>query len=218
MYRALFITLILFLTSNLYAKPHTSGTQGIYVENLSAYRIKFGSITTEVAPSTFQKIKFKKKLVFPIEHEITQQLHELLADLKLYYEMTEYIPGYTIQVYTGSNRQLAFQIKDKLAETYPNLDVEVQYKQPNFTVRIGKFLERIEAYEIYVGVKKLLPQSIIRPTYFPNRIDTFHTLYPASTTDSDQDIADEHDIEDEEENILSKNDIQEIEADSLEDL
>lgn len=165
---------------SMQAKPHTLEN---YNENLSVHRTKFTSALTEEMTSIVPKLKNKKKTNFPIEHDITQQLTELLIDLKSYYEMTDLISGYTIQAYTGSNRQLAFQIRDQLFEAYPNSDVEVKYKQPNFIVRVGRFLDRLEAYEFYVGIKKMLPQSIIRPTQFPNRIDTFDALHKDQVND-----------------------------------
>lgn len=165
---------------DIQANPHTLEN---YVENLSVHRTKFTSAVTEEVPFIIPKLKNKKKANFPIEHDITQQLTELLVDLKSYYEMTDLIPGYTIQAYTGSNRQLAFKIRDQLFEVYPNSDVEVKYKQPNFIVRVGRFLDRLEAYEFYVGIKKMFSQSIIRPTQFPNTIDTFDVLHKDQVND-----------------------------------
>lgn len=179
------LTLFLTFHLDLHAKTNDLET---YVESLSAHRTKFPNITLEHEATKFPRLKIKKKLIFPIEHDITEQLHELLLDLKSYYEMTESIPGYTIQAYTGSNRQLAFQTKDKLSEHYPHAAVEIQYKQPNFMVRIGKFLDRLEAYEFYVGIKKMFPQAIIRPTQFPNKADIFDPLPTTQIVDTTQNI------------------------------
>ncbi|OJW68910.1 MAG: hypothetical protein BGO68_03960 [Candidatus Amoebophilus sp. 36-38] len=187
MYKASLVTLTLFLTFKLDVVARPSDTE-TYIENLSIHRTKFPNMMVENVPPQFQKLKIKKKLIFPIEHDITQQLHELLLDLKSYYEMTESISGYTIQAYTGSNRQLAFQTKDKLSEYHPAFDVEIQYRQPNFTVRIGRFLDRLEAYEFYVDIKKMFPQAIIRPTQFPNKADIFNPLHPVQVVDITQDI------------------------------
>jgi hypothetical protein len=90
--------------------------------------------------------------------------------------MKETIEGYTIQAYAGGSREMAFKICDLLHIHYPSLNPEVQYKQPHFTVRIGKFLDRLEAYKLYIPIKELIPQAIIRPAHFPNEPDLFNPM------------------------------------------
>ncbi len=113
--------------------------------------------------------------------------------------MSEAIPGYTIQVYIGGSREMAFKMRNLLYEHYPSFHPEVQYKQPNFTVRIGKFLDRLEGYKLYLAIKKLIPQAIIRPTYFPNEPDIFKST---STSLLAKEAIESQDILTEEESLL----------------
>jgi hypothetical protein len=182
---------LLFLPANIYAgsKQHTLQ---IYSENLSLHRTRFNApANTSNNNHSVQKLKHKKSYSFAFEHDITSQLHELLMDLKSFYEMTESIPGYTIQAYTGANRQFAFQVKDKLCSLYTHLHIEVQYKQPNFSVRVGRFLDRLESYQVYVGIKRDFPQAIIRPTEFPNNVSTFSSIERECLPDNVQDLEEE---------------------------
>ena len=152
-----------------------NGKTKAYTEKLSAHRMQFLSPSHEVAPQAIIKLKSKKNKPITAVSDITQQLHDLLVDLKAYYAMNDAIQGYTIQVYAGGSRETAFKMRNLLYMHYPLYCPEVHYKQPNFTVRIGKFLDRLEAYKLYIPIKKLVSQAIIRPASFPNEPGIFQS-------------------------------------------
>lgn len=144
-----------------------------YTEDLSVHRKVFSPLVVDYKPCHYFQSKPKKKKDFTTVYDITQQLEQLLLDIKAYNEMTLLIEGYTIQSYNGSNRKMALEIKEQLSNTFYPFKAEVQYKQPNFTVEIGVFLSILEAYPLYFRIKKSFPQSIIRPTSFPNKANLF---------------------------------------------
>jgi hypothetical protein len=163
------LALLLITTSN----SHPSKIKA-YEEDLAIYRIHFPTTQVESCIPLTEKSLPKKNISVTTTHDITQQLNALLVNLKSYYAMNETIEGYTIQAYTGGSREMAFKIRDLLQTHYPSLNPEVQYKQPHFTVQIGKFLDRLEAYKLYIPIKELIPQAIIRPAHFPNEPDFFN--------------------------------------------
>jgi len=73
------------------------------------------------------------------------------------------IDGFTIQVYSGIKREDALNIKKKLSQSLPDLDSEVEYRQPNFRVRTGKYLTRLQAQKDYLAVKGYFPNAIVIP-------------------------------------------------------
>jgi hypothetical protein len=75
----------------------------------------------------------------------------------------KYIEGYTIQVYSGLKREDALNAKKTLATSLPNLETEVQYAQPNFRVKVGKYYDRINAQKDFLLVKRLFPSAIVIP-------------------------------------------------------
>jgi hypothetical protein len=155
-----------------------------YAEDLSAHRTLFVAPPIETyKPLSVPKHK-SSNTHFTVSCDITSRLQQLLLDLKAYHEMTKSIAGYTIQGYNGTSRQLAFQIKDQLCAHFDYLNAEVQYKQPNFTVQIGRFLDQLEAYPLYLRIKKFLPQAIIRPAWFPNKAGIFEWVKPIEVGNS----------------------------------
>ena len=191
MKQSILFMLLLSTTPQATSKTSRSTKKSNYYEDLACHCINF---TEAPANARQRSIRYKAKKFSKLSpmHDITQQLQDLLADLKAYYAMIDSVQGYTVQVYVGSSRKLAFQIKNKLHTNYPYLNPEVQYKQPNFTVQIGRFLDRLEAYKLYVPIKAIMSHAIIRPTYFPNQPGIFYpnySLLPEASINKDQHTA-----------------------------
>ena len=79
------------------------------------------------------------------------------------------IDGFTIQLYSGVKREEALSIKKEMSLVLPKDDAEVQYVQPNFRVRAGKYINRIEAQKDYITIKRHFPSAIVIPDRIPIR-------------------------------------------------
>ncbi len=55
------------------------------------------------------------------------------------------MPGYRIQIYFGSERAKAQEIKTDFVSAFPQVGAYLVYHQPNFKVRVGDFGSRLEA-------------------------------------------------------------------------
>ena len=53
--------------------------------------------------------------------------------------------GYRIQIYFGSERAKAQELKSDFTSTFPQVGAYLVYHQPNFKVRVGDFKTRLEA-------------------------------------------------------------------------
>lgn len=62
------------------------------------------------------------------------------------------MPGYRIQLYFGSERMKAQEIKSSFLQNHPKVPAYMVYHQPNFKVRVGDFRTKLEA----AGFLKLL--------------------------------------------------------------
>lgn len=58
------------------------------------------------------------------------------------------IQGYRIQVFSGSERKAAMDVKAAITESWPDLDVYFIYQQPYFKIRVGDFRNPAEAQQI----------------------------------------------------------------------
>ncbi|PSL03338.1 hypothetical protein [Cecembia rubra] len=69
--------------------------------------------------------------------------------------------GFTVLVYSGVDRDLAFKTRNELYTAFPEMKVDMQYQQPRYLVKVGKFINRIEAQSYYHQLRSQFPASRI---------------------------------------------------------
>ena len=72
------------------------------------------------------------------------------------------VEGFSIQVYSGK-REEALNTKKQLASIMPNLESEVQFTEPIFRVKAGKYFNRMDAQQDFAQIKRYFPTAIIIP-------------------------------------------------------
>lgn len=154
---------ILILTWS--CKP-TQSPQGIkqdgkYTEDLSGLRPKVEEpAETTVVPD--QHKRDPKAYVEP-QHTVNKKLDAVLDSIDRINLTRKFVEGYTIQVYSGIKREDALNAKKQLTITLPDLDSELQYLQPNYRVKTGKYFSRLEAEKDYQQVKQYFQAAILVP-------------------------------------------------------
>ncbi|MBK9402668.1 MAG: SPOR domain-containing protein [Bacteroidetes bacterium] len=76
---------------------------------------------------------------------IEKQADELVDRHKRVNAAKMSMPGYRIQIYFGSDRTKAQEIRADFLINYPDMPAYLIYQQPNFKVRAGDFRTRLEA-------------------------------------------------------------------------
>jgi hypothetical protein len=79
------------------------------------------------------------------------------------------VDGFTIQLYSGKQQDEALNVKKQIAQAMPEIDADILFSQPNFRVRAGKYISRLEAQKDYIAVKRLFPNAILIPERIPIR-------------------------------------------------
>ena len=92
---------------------------------------------------------------------------ELISDLlerhKRHGLMKQTTAGYRIQLYFGSERSKASEIKTDFSNNFSNTPSYLLYQQPNFKVRVGDFKTRMEAAAFLESIKEFYTTSFIVP-------------------------------------------------------
>ena len=57
-------------------------------------------------------------------------------------KLTNSMPGYRIQIYFGSTRNKALEIKTSFEQQFPDINSYLIYDAPNFKVRVGDYQTR----------------------------------------------------------------------------
>ena len=72
-----------------------------------------------------------------------------------------YFSGFSVLVYSGVDRNEAFRTRDNLALVFPDLSPEIQYQQPRYLVKVGRYGYKIEAQRAFSTVKMQFPMARI---------------------------------------------------------
>ena len=73
------------------------------------------------------------------------RLDDLVKRQKNANMMKQTMPGYRIQIYFGTVRQKASEVKLAFADKHSDVSSYLTYQQPNYKVRVGDFRTRLEA-------------------------------------------------------------------------
>jgi hypothetical protein len=144
-------------------KTQTTASQdGKYSEDLSSLRPKVED-QTQGTTTTPDKIKRDPKAHIDAQFTVNKRLDAVLDSIDRLNLNRKSIEGYTIQVYSGTNKDEALNAKKQLTQAAPNLISDVQYEQPNFKVRSGRYYNRLEAQKDFDQIKKFFPSAIVVP-------------------------------------------------------
>ncbi len=80
-----------------------------------------------------------------------------------------YFSGYTVLVYSGIDRDLAFKTRDELFQYFPDLEAEMQYHEPRYLVKVGRYNYKIEAQKPYSFIKNQFPSARILQDRFQRK-------------------------------------------------
>ncbi|MEO7988337.1 MAG: SPOR domain-containing protein [Chryseolinea sp.] len=156
------ILITLVLGSCATQKSTTTSTQGgKYSEDLSIWRPKVEAVDNSATAVTSSERK-QTAYVEP-KYAVNKQIDVVLDSMDRYNLSRNYIEGFTIQIYVGSKKEDALSAKKQLTTLLPDMDSEVQYLQPNFRVKVGKYFNRLEAQQDYSEVKRYFSSAIIVP-------------------------------------------------------
>lgn len=151
---------LFFIAAGCATQKPTSSTQARYSEDLSILRP-----SAESTDSIFADSQIPRKTEYvEAKYAINKPLEEVLDSIDRINLSRRYIDGFTIQVYSGLDREAALNAKKQLTTTLPELDSELQYNQPNFRVRAGNYYNRLDAQKNFVLIRKHFPSAIIIPS------------------------------------------------------
>ena len=91
------------------------------------------------------------------------RIDQVINKLKEINSKKQTIPGYRLQVYFGTQRSRANELRASFNSRFPEINATVSYNQPNFKVRAGDFRTRLEAQKYLAEVEKTFPGAFVVP-------------------------------------------------------
>lgn len=155
----------LFLAGCASSKPAaSSGSAGRYSEDLSSLRPKF-EVPTDTVIVDKPEEYIERPFVEP-RLAVNDKIDPVLDSINRIHLAKKFVDGYTIQVYSGK-REEAFSQRRQLTTLVPDIDSEIQFTEPIFRVKAGKYYYMMDAQADYALIKKYFPAAIIIPEKIP---------------------------------------------------
>ncbi|QDH78761.1 hypothetical protein FKX85_06820 [Echinicola soli] len=130
-----------------------------YEENLSSYRATYPDLPKEESLAPDQSNgPVSAEAGDPVDSDLQASLTRFArsnANRGVY-------NGFTILVYSGVDREKAFSTRNKLYNTLPSqVKAEMEYEQPRYLVKVGRYINRIEAQSLFHSIKQDFPSARI---------------------------------------------------------
>jgi len=136
-----------------------------YKEDLSAYRLDYDDLEAKDSMVIIENETGKDSLqyTFMAEDEITEELNTFLDSISSLRKQGGYVTGYSIQVFTGRDREEATSMKNRVYRVLPDSRPKLIFDSPNFEVKVGQYYTKMEAHKDFVALKSSFPTTIIIP-------------------------------------------------------
>jgi hypothetical protein len=127
--------------------------------DISAYRPRFkpiessSSLETTVAPTN-------KKYTEP-KLDVTKSLNQTLDSVFVKNKQIKYAQGYRVLVYAGTDKLLINQIKQKVYKQFPDIELYSIFKQPEYRISFGDFIDKIQANNYLTKILPVIPNALI---------------------------------------------------------
>lgn len=128
-----------------------------YKENLSDYRPQYTVTEEKKAPALASD-----PVAIP-KNDINKFLGEKLDSVYSYNEGITSADGYRILVYTGTSSEECRTQRGYAYNALPEERSYTEWRQPNFKVKVGDFVDKLEAYYAYARLVKVFPNAIVVP-------------------------------------------------------
>jgi len=131
-----------------------------YYENLADVRPRVvapvdSTLSASVTPKENKSVDYTKT--------VNEKVDAVLDSIDRFNLMRRSVDGYTIQIYSGQNREDAMNAKKKMTTNLPDLTANLQYQQPKFRVTLGKYYSKLEAYQDLTKLRESFPSAILIP-------------------------------------------------------
>jgi hypothetical protein len=149
------LTVFLFLFSCAAGVSQKSTGKNGFQDDLSVYRPKFKKDTIAQA-----SVAVKDEMPVSPSKDVTSTLNQKLDQIASTAPKT--VKGFRVMIYSGNSKEEATTIKEK-ASGLTSENVYIEFKAPNFRVKVGDAANRLEANYLLGKLKKEFPTAVIVP-------------------------------------------------------
>lgn len=149
---------VMVVTINGCASAQRQTSRPYYHEDLYGLRPRF----EDPVDTLLNKTDHPPKNFVAAHANVNEKVEDVLDSINRFNITRKFIEGFTIQVYSGQNREEAMNVKKKIGSD-TNLNALLEYTQPKFRVRVGSYYSRLEAQTDLLRLKRLYANAILVP-------------------------------------------------------
>lgn len=143
------------------AASKSGGSTGAFKDDLSAFRPVYQAEEKAAETQPAQPADNKPVSKATPTGDMTKQLNTILDTIAVRNRRIRYANGYRVQIYSGTSREDANNARNRSYALFPDITPHIAYVQPNFRVKVGDFIDRLEAQRVYAGLSGEFPNSLI---------------------------------------------------------
>jgi hypothetical protein len=132
-------------------------------EDLSQYRPRYKSLSEPDIISTEKNTTMPYSTASDVPLHVNKRLDAILDTIAMHNKSIKFTNGFRIQIYVGNDRKAADDAKIYTYQKYPEIFPYLSYQQPIYKVKIGDFLNRMDAERYFTDIKDLYPSAMILP-------------------------------------------------------
>jgi hypothetical protein len=144
-------------TTNRGANTNRNTSTAAGKEDLSKYRPKFDLPAT---PAMATNTAAASAAIIPTHH-VNDKVNSLLDTIAVLNKSVRFAQGYRILAYSGTDRKAAMDLRKAIVNRIPEERDYLQYKQPTYRLKVGDYFSRVEAQQVLLRFKDLVPNAMI---------------------------------------------------------
>ncbi len=133
----------------------------LYHENLTLVRPNF-EVEKPDSSANHENPAISVRPVIPL-NTVNAKVDMVLDSVDKLNQIKKFVDGFTIQIYSGPNREDALSAKSKMVKEMSDLEADIQYAQPKFRVTAGKYFTKLEAQKDLMQLRIFFPNAILVP-------------------------------------------------------
>ena len=150
--------ILVFLVGFLACKPTQPTQVTNYTEDLSVHRPVFTPVNRE---PEIQQVIIREPT--ELTGHIREELDSILSIIVAGNLEKKFWDGFTIQVYNGLNREQAYDVRTSLQTMELDLPIRLEYRQPNYKVKVGLYFDQFAAHADLITIKKQFSTALVIP-------------------------------------------------------
>lgn len=157
----LFMAFLLLQVSCIAQQSNISSSSENYFEDLTVVRPKYEAKATDTTDNSIPNVNQIEQVL--ATNTVNAKVDMVLDSLDKLNQIKKFVDGYTIQIYSGPDREEALSSKSKMVKEAGDLEAYIQYSQPKFRVTTGKYFTKLEAQKDLNRCRRIFSNAILVP-------------------------------------------------------